>query len=90
MHDYLNHENFILWVFYMKINIFTSNEKPERCTVKPRNSGLLYHPKFFHYYGVFHCFDGTFSRKGHFDHPDDVHYFAGFHYFAVHYCGVLL
>ena len=59
-------------------------------TVKPRNSGLLCQPKFFHYYGVFHYFDGTFSRKGHFDHSGVVHYFAGFHYFAVHYCGDLL
>ena len=61
-----------------------------KCTVKPRNSGLLQHQKFFHYYGVFHYFDGSFSRKGHFDHSGVVHYFAGFHYFAVHYCGVLL
>ena len=59
-------------------------------TVKPRNSGLLQHQKIFHYYGVFHYFDGSFSRKGHFDHSGVVHYFAGFHYFAVHYCGVLL
>ena len=62
----------------------------EGSTVKPRNSGLLQHQKFFHYYGVFHYFDGSFSRKGHFDHSGVVHYFAGFHYFAVHYCGVLL
>ena len=59
-------------------------------TVKPRNSGLLQHQKFFHYYGVFHYFDGSFSRKGHFDHSGVVHYFAGFHYFAVHYYWVLL
>ena len=32
-------------------------------TVKPRNSGLLQQPNFFHYYGVFHYFDGTVSRK---------------------------
>ena len=27
-------------------------------TVKPRNSGLLLQPEFFHYCGVFHDFDG--------------------------------
>ena len=59
-------------------------------TVKPRNSGLLRQPKFFHYHGVFHYFEGGLSRKGHFGHSEVVHYFAGFHYFAVHYLGVLL
>ena len=27
-------------------------------TVKPRNSGLLYQPEFFHYCGFFHYFGG--------------------------------
>ena len=27
-------------------------------TVKPHNRGLIHQPKFFHYCGVFHYFDG--------------------------------
>ena len=37
-------------------------------TVKPHNSGLLCQQEFFHYCGVFHYFEGSFSINGHFGH----------------------
>ena len=59
-------------------------------TVKPLNSGLLCQLEFFHYWGVFHYFDGSFSINDDFGHLgfSTIEGFSTI--MTVHYWGVLL